>query len=429
MGYAEVCVACNEDGYGPSAFGYYLVRELVQAWREGRREGVWAFELRVTVLNAGAHAFNRALYAVFPEVAAVAPGRDSLIRLERREGEVDLAATFDRLEGYAPLREAYREAVRPHLEACPVAVDVGVPLFARAAADLGVAHRITLFDHSWARTARLLCAEAWEHLYVLTPPPTPALRDRVDGIAGEIEQDERRATEVHLFERWMTPLVFREHWAGLGFSPRTLPGVLGGADDAPAARGLLDAEVRRLGQAPLPEGVPLVLVTAGGTGVWHTLLPRLVRDLVEGPARDYLPVLSDPVVPEDLKKRMRVSGRVRWFEHLRGTAQQVLMPAFERIVTRAGGGTVNDALATRTPLVCVEERQVQVALIEGELRALGRIPDLPETRLDAFARDPGACLDALAHAALPGPAAPVPCHAERPLAHSILTRLAESSSR
>jgi hypothetical protein len=41
---------------------------------------------------------------------------------------------------------------------------------------------------------------------------------------------------------------------------------------------------------------------------------------------------------------------------------QVLFSAFDAVLTRAGGGTVNDALAHRVPLLLVEEKHMWQAL-------------------------------------------------------------------
>jgi UDP-N-acetylglucosamine:LPS N-acetylglucosamine transferase len=40
----------------------------------------------------------------------------------------------------------------------------------------------------------------------------------------------------------------------------------------------------------------------------------------------------------------------------------VLFSAFDAVLTRAGGGTVNDALAHRVPLLLVEEKHMWQAL-------------------------------------------------------------------
>jgi UDP-N-acetylglucosamine:LPS N-acetylglucosamine transferase len=47
-----------------------------------------------------------------------------------------------------------------------------------------------------------------------------------------------------------------------------------------------------------------------------------------------------------------------------GATVQGLLPGIDLVITRAGGGIVNDAIACRVPLVCVEEpNHLQVEMI------------------------------------------------------------------
>ena len=41
----HICLACNEDGFGPSAFGYYIARKLMDSW------AALGIPLHITVLN------------------------------------------------------------------------------------------------------------------------------------------------------------------------------------------------------------------------------------------------------------------------------------------------------------------------------------------------------------------------------------------
>jgi hypothetical protein len=279
-----------------------------------------------------------------------------------------------------------------------------VPLFVRAAAELGVPQRLTLMDHSWAVTLRAT---------------------GIDDVAEAIEEDEQRGTSVYLFDSYLTPPPFREHWQRL-VEPRTLNGVLGGRVDRRRALPRLNRQL--VGQTPIEEGhQPLVLIAPGGTTAWRDVLPPLIDDLLHLPVarRSFVPVFSAPAVSDQLKERMRASGWVRWFDFVRGSTQQVIMPAFSVIVSRAGGGTVNDALATRTPLVCVEEHQWQVELIRQQLLARGFIPDLPEAAWSRFSAEPRRCLLRLIEAGLNHQAPAVPRHAEEAVVAGILSSLAE----
>ena len=383
-----VCVAANEDGFGPSAFAFYVVRALLRLRH-----------FHIVLLNHDAAAFNQALYASEKRVSVVPI--HSLIKLAKSGGSVDVAATQASLEDYAAQRQQYRDAVRSYLERASVAIDVGVPLFVRAAYDLGIEHRITLMDHSWAVTLRAL---------------------GIDDIASAIEEDERRATDVFLFDSYLTPAPFREYWQRIA-QPRILPGVLGGGVERRRALARLNRQLR--GQEPIAAGQPLVLISPGGTDAWREVLPRLISDLLTLPARvrTFVPVFSAPMVSPELKEAMRASAWIRWFEPIKGSTQQVVLPAFSAIVSRAGGGIVNDALATRTPLVCVEEHQWQVELIRQALLERGFVPDVAEAAWSQFSADPLQCLLRLVRAGLEHNPPRVPRHAEQVVGAHVLRLL------
>ena len=48
-------------------------------------------------------------------------------------------------------------------------------------------------------------------------------------------------------------------------------------------------------------------------------------------------------------------GKLIFIGQVEAETHHVLFPAFDVVLTRAGGGTVNDAIACRVPLVLVEE--------------------------------------------------------------------------
>jgi hypothetical protein len=245
-------------------------------------------------------------------------------------------------------------------------------------------------DHSWAVTLRAL---------------------GIDHVKGVIEEDERRVTQVYLLDSYLAPQPFREHWQRIG-QPRILDGVLGGGVDRGRALARLNRQL--IGQRPISESQAVVLVSPGGTDAWREVLPRLITELLQLPPteRTFVPVFSAPAVSGELKEAMRDSGWVRWFEFVRGATQQVIMPACSLIISRAGGGTVNDALATRTPLVCIEEHQWQVELIRQELLARGFIPDPPEAAWPRFSAEPVRSLVKLIAAGLQHPPPRVRRHAE-----------------
>jgi hypothetical protein len=101
MSIKKICFACNEDGFGPSAFAYYVVRAVVEMWRASHDKD----KLEIWILNASAYAFNKALYVDFPEVHLARV--NSLIQLEKVHGEVHVEQTLKRLSQYAGYRTEY----------------------------------------------------------------------------------------------------------------------------------------------------------------------------------------------------------------------------------------------------------------------------------------------------------------------------------
>ena len=158
----KICIAANEDGFGPSAFAYYLIQALLEAWqREGRNS-----RLQVLLLNQRAYALNQALHARHTQVRLIR--LDSYIRLERREGEVCVPQTLRALKDYVQHRERYYQEANRYLRGCALSIDIGVPLLARAAHRLGVPN-VTVFDHSWARTLRGVVREKRSIVVSLRP--------------------------------------------------------------------------------------------------------------------------------------------------------------------------------------------------------------------------------------------------------------------
>lgn len=378
-------------------------------------------KLHVTVLNCSAESFNRQIYdghSVYVQPV------DSLVRLPKPKGEVHVPQALDLLKPYTATRVSYANAARRWLEGCDVAIDIGVPLFTRAAADLGVRHRLTLFDHSWAATLRLITSDEWKHVYRANPTPGPTERAVAEDIAAHIEEDEARATDVFLFQDYITAGEFVSHWKRLGFAPRILPGVLGTRVTQNEARTKLDSTLVEYGQTPVPSDRPLVLVSPGGTPVWDEELPKLLEQVLDALEQSYVLILSKDLREfldgrPALKARIQDSDRIRYYGPVRSTTQQAILPAFYRIVTRAGGGTVNDALAAGVGLVFVEEPQVQVKLIERECARLG-ISGPPAT-LEEFRKGPKACIERLVGMTLPKPQIAPALNAEKAIVERIIS--------
>lgn len=147
-------------------------------------------------------------------------------------------------------------------------------------------------------------------------------------------------------------------------------------------------------------------MSPGGTPVWDAQLPHLLEQALDAPDYSYVLVLSKDLGQfldgrADLKARIKASDRIRYYGPVSGATQQAILPAFYRIVTRAGGGTVNDALTAGVEVVFVEEPQVQIKLIERECAGLGLSG--PPATLEEFRSDPKRCIDRLVEMSLPMP--------------------------
>jgi hypothetical protein len=392
---------------------------VVEAWKREQP----ADTLKVLIFNESAQDFSRALYSGLDEVELVPA--NSLIQLERRDGEIRVAQTLRKLRKYVEAREDYFRTVRRHLQGCNLTIDIGTPFLAHAAKAMGIPN-ITFFDHSWACTLRGICSTQSEYSY--NPSPTRADLKLAEQIAAEIEKDERCTSEVILFDRYITPPTFRKHWERLGFIPRILRGVLGERGDPKAARETLNSLLVRSGQRPVAPDQKLALISPGGTPIWAQFLPRIIEACTAGPPRDYIPVLACSHVSDGYKEKMKRSDAIRWSDLVPGATLQAIIPAFALVVTRAGGGTVNDCLACKVPFVCVEERQWQVQLIERECKAMGLIPALRETSLDEFRKDPAGCIDTFVIACNRVPETRICGGAEKHEAKRIVSKLRQSKA-
>ena len=296
----HICVACNEDGFGPSAFAYYVVRAIVEKWREEVKNGDCNFELKIWVLNKSAYDFNGALYLNFTEVCP--KPLDCFVKLIKVKGEVYVRKTLDYLDRYDKEKKRYVGEVQPYLENCDMAIDIGVPLFvwsAKERKEKEIAHRITLFDHSWARTLKGICSNDVDYDY--NPKPNSQDRQKADELAAKIANDERHATEVFLFQHYITPPEFLEHWQKLqklkkksapGFKLNLLPGVLGSHNEDDSLK-ILNQMFGRLKQEPVLKGAELVLISPGGTPVWDDLLPKMIDQYIDRKSSNYILVFSN----------------------------------------------------------------------------------------------------------------------------------------
>lgn len=364
----RLLAAPNEDGAGPSALLSYIVRALLEL-----HPG-----LHATVWNQSRQALNESLYQDY-----IAQGRVNvepvwnLVQLARPAGQVSAPATLQLLGDYHRQRDEYINKLA-EVEA-DLILDFGVPAAARWGAEHGVPS-ISVFDHSWSRTLEMI-AERSTELSAIE-------QSRWQALVQAIREDEHHTSNLYLFPSMIAPPPFGEYWrAPLADERiRLMPGVLGG-------RGQWSRETAREFLRVTEPG-PTILVLGGDSSVWDAPLESLVRAMLVAEGSGELDVNCIVYLPESLLRHTDLESelekpqvrRVRRLRFYPGNTIQAILPAIDFLFARAGGGTVNDAIAARTPFVCVREPgQAQVeAILEACLaRGLTRAVEW-----EAFAASP-----------------------------------------
>ncbi len=342
----RVLVVPNEDGAGPSALLSHVVRRILDTAGTG---------MEITVWNRSRLAFNRALYEDRPAVRMEPVWNIVELVKDPGSGEVSAPGTLEHLKDYALLRDRYPDSKEMESTDFHVVLDFGVPPAVRWAEKREVPS-FTLCDHAWSRTLEMIFDQE-------------RLLDGGHGRDGEqliraLREDEARVRHLFLFPSFLTPPVFRRFWEEIGVRPLDTGAVFGGRPGLSRQEALAFLRIAEQGRT--------VLVIGGDTPVWDAALLKMASLLAENSELleerclnivIFVPyrLLGHPVVRRLDTDR---STRIRRLEYVpRGTIQEIL-PAIDLVVTRAGGGMVNDAVACRVPLVCVPERtQPQVGAI------------------------------------------------------------------
>lgn len=426
-----ILIAPNEDGFGTSAWTVRLAKALCRETRT---------KLPVTVLVATEkrERFHQDKYESLPVELRRLSGVTARIELVRSPaGSVDVPQSIRQaVLPYSESRAQYERAMREGelLQEALLVVDWGVPQVVRAVAlenaeravapqnASGVGRRsgripsVTVFDHAWGLSLdkiiggdATLCGSA---------------RRATGAIITEIQNDEALTDEVFLLPDPIAPLDYHGYWRRiLGHRPRLIEGVLGGPlaaleyardsrlDEAvkswQANGGRCPAEVeywahseaRRL--LGFRNDDPTLFVSGGGTAVWDDVLGRLIDSFRDSPPNYNVVVYSPSEAGRrDIKFRYvdqlelgRAPGsdRVVFIDRVHGDTHHVLFPAFDLVLTRAGGGTVNDAIACAVPLVLVEEPGMwQVEQIRQSCLRMGIAEGVS---LSEFQRRPRACVE------------------------------------
>jgi hypothetical protein len=409
-GSLQILAVPNDDGYGPSALLSYLVKAILSEC-PGCRVVVW---------NDFAFEFNRQLYAREISQGKVEISRVwNLVQFARPSGDLSLEGTLQLMSDYRQASARYGAGATGY----DLVLDFGVPAAARWAARQGMPS-ISVFDHSWSKTFQMILAD---QLKFGTVPTRIARKWR--RLSEEIEEDERHIGRLFVCPPIITPESFVAHWEKLigAGAIRCIPGVL--REPKAWSRMRAQAFLRITARGPA------VLVQGGGTPVWNEPLDKLLEQVTDNRQRRALAqsglslVMWLPGRFKDDARAKRLAGmeRVRRLEPIAGGTIQSILPAIDYMIIRAGGGSVNDAVAYRKPFVCVRERgQSQ---IEAILRGCEHEGISWGVRMEQFRDDPlEMIVDQCARLRrekrrLVQRMRRIPSHAERQLAREILKSL------
>ena len=264
-----ILIAANEDGYGTSSMLFHLIRALVSLLPD------YAIILRTGTKVA----FNERLYADILSPTP-APGRvwiepvHNLIQLVNRgDGRIDAEASLEALSRYPVLRDQY---LRQSLHGATFAIECGVPTLAKACSEAGIPC-YTVFDHSWALTFRRIMLAHVSKLQSLYSGIQPS--KQLEKAFAILEADEASTRKVFLFDPALTSREYWNHWKRLcPGRVASIGGLLGGPKEGEERT--FRNEARRILNLNPDDDRPVLLVSAGGTGIWAELLPSLVEKYV-----------------------------------------------------------------------------------------------------------------------------------------------------
>lgn len=381
-------IAPNEDGFGTSAWVVRFVKELVRQ----RPNGI--SKIKVVTATKKRHGFHQGKYPNVQQVELIRLSEGAnRIELVKEAGSVDIEKSIDRaILTYPESRTKYELELARHnvLEDADLVVDLGVPQIVRATYSENITKKrasgstrrgiigLTIFDHAWSFSLRKI---------VTSDSSGNALTGQVEDSLIDIANDEALTPHAILFGEPICPLDYHGYWRKLlGAFPKLIPGTIGGPISTLEYLGdthsdEFRSQLENNGQCPekayemarryarellgIHNSLPTLFVSGAGTTVWDEVLEGLIDDY-ESNAPNYNVVVYSPAEVERRGIKMRqtkhivigtlpANDRIAFIDHVTGDTHHVLFPAFDLVLTRAGGGTVNDALACGVPLVLVKE--------------------------------------------------------------------------
>lgn len=398
----SIVIAPNEDGLGTSAWTVRLAKEL---YRQTKNHGD-DIEIRVIYATEERERFHSNKYEGFPIKPIKLEDILNPIKLIKRgDGSVNIEESIKELiMPYDKSRRDYQRALQQQsiLENINMVIDLGVPQITRAVYQENQKRSkpikmATVFDHAWGLTLRkIFCSD----------PESRGYKQTIENTLQDIENDESLTMETFLFPEPIAPADYHGYWKKLlGHFPKVIDGTLDGPlstlsymnEDISSYLSTLERGNK------LPEEIiykkgrdyakqlleiendDLTLhISGGGTGVWNELIEKIIGKYKEKEP-NYNVVIYSPIEAKKLGKATKENkvpkkkeGRITFIGSTYGETHGVIYPAFDAILTRAGGGTVNRAIALRVPLVLIEEEgmwQVEqirksclnMQLIEGDI--------------------------------------------------------------
>jgi hypothetical protein len=337
----------------------------------------------ITVWNRSRLEFNRTLYQGLPAVRVEPVWNLLQLAKDPETGEVSIPGTLEILKDYENLRESYPGAASSAEADFHAVIEFGVPAAVRWAEKKGIPC-ISIFDHAWSLTLEMILDCGCRGLGK-DRAQTERYRAAWERLVRVVRDDEARVQRLFVFPPFLTPPVFRNFWEGISVRPQDAGAVFGGRPARNRDQALAFLDLREPGRT--------VLVLGGDTPVWDSALLRMARALLQKQAllerRKINVVLYVPyrLLGHDAVKRLDEArpARVRRLQYIPGGTLQEILPAIDLVVTRAGGGVVNDAVACRVPLACLPETshpQVQAILEACLAQGLTRSADPAGFALD-----------------------------------------------
>jgi hypothetical protein len=387
----KIAIIVNEDGYGTSSWAMRLAKEL---YRHPKVSQIW-----IIFATKKREDFHRDKYAspYDSKIKLVRlNGVENRIELVKQSGAVDVAGSINRcIIPYTLSRDEYEKALMDKgiFEEAELLIDFGVPQAVRANYRENLRKRlrpqsqetkvVTVFDHAWSHSlSRIISSDKTRNGSSL----------EIQDALTDIQNDEALTQEIFLFGEPICPVDYHVYWKRiLGQSPVVIPGSLGGPLSTieyvgdPAFEDLYHS-LKEGGQCKqevyktareyarkllgIEDNSPTLFVSGAGTPVWDGILKDMVDSYIDQEpnynvvissqseaGRRQVEIREESVRFGHVERKIRRGkyGKLIFLGEVIGDGHPILFPGFELVLTRAGGGTVNDAISARVPLILVEE--------------------------------------------------------------------------